>query len=153
MYSKEESKALRKDFWTSFGVYMKKYNKEFQQKIRWVNYDTKCKDIYFRLDASKKMAFFSIDLQHRDEGLRSIFYEQLTELKAVLTDSFTQELTWDPEFETPYGISARIYVELHNVSVFNKDNWREMFQFMEQNIVDAHNFWEDYGEIFKNLAE
>ena len=76
MYSKEESKSLRKEFWTSFGVYMKKYNKVYQGKINWVNYNTKCKDIYFRLDVNKKKASFSFDLQHRDSGLRELFYDK-----------------------------------------------------------------------------
>ncbi|MEN9002196.1 MAG: hypothetical protein ABF242_07785, partial [Flavobacteriales bacterium] len=36
MFSKEESKSLRKEFWTTFGVYMKKYNKVYHNKVRWV---------------------------------------------------------------------------------------------------------------------
>ena len=151
MYSKEETKSLRKEFWTSFGVYMKKYNKVYHGKIRWVNYNTKVKDIYFRLEATKKKAYFSFDLQHRDEGLRELFYEQFTELKAVITDSFTDELTWNPEYETPYGVSARIYTELEGVSIFNKNDWHSIFPFLERNIVAAHDFWEDFNEIFKAL--
>ena len=151
MYSKEESKSLKKEFWTSFGVYMKKYNKLYHNKIRWVNYKTSCKDIYFRLDADKKGAYFSIDLQHREESMRALFYEQFTELKAVITDEFKSELIWEEFYSTPYGDFSRIYCDLHSVSIFNKNNWQEMFQFLEQNIVNAHDFWEDFGEIFKNL--
>ena len=151
MYSKEESKSLKKEFWTTFGVYMKKYNKLYENKIRWVNYKTTCKDIYFRLDADKKKAYFSIDLQHRDESIRALFYEQFTELKAVITEEFKSKLTWEEECETYYGTFSRIQTEIPNVSIFNKNNWQEMFQFLEQNIVNAHDFWEDYGEIFKNL--
>lgn len=151
MYSKEEAKTLRKDFWTSFGVYMKKYNKVYHQKIRWVNYNTKCKDIYFRLEATKKKAYFSIDLQHRDESMRELFYEQFQELQMVIKDTFKYELTWLNDHESPFGNSSRIYTELENISVFNKNDWSEIFQFLEQNIIDAHTFWEDFGEIFKNL--
>ncbi len=151
MYSKDEAKSLRKEFWTTFGVYMKKYNKVYQAKVRWVNYNTKVKDIYFRLEVDKKKAFFSFDLQHKDDGLRELFYEQFTELKAVITDSFEDELTWEQQYETPYGINSRIYTELEGVSVFNKNDWATIFPFLERNIVSAHDFWEDFGEIFKNL--
>jgi len=151
MYSKEESKSLRKEFWTTFGIYMKKYNKVYQAKVRWVNYNTKVKDIYFRLEVDKKKATFSFDLQHRDEGLRELFYEQFEELKGVITDSFPSELTWDPDYETNYGISSKIHTELTGVSVFNKNDWATIFPFLEKNIVAAHDFWEDFGEIFKNL--
>lgn len=151
MYSKEEAKSLRKKFWTTFGVYMKKYNKVYGAKIRWVNYNTKVKDIYFRLEVTKHKASFSFDLQHKDEGLRELFYEQFTELKAVITDSFVDELTWEQENETPYGINSSIYTELEGVSVFNKNDWLTIFPFLERNIVAAHDFWADFGEIFKNL--
>lgn len=153
MYSKEESRSLRKEFWTSFGVYMKKYNKVYQGKINWVNYNTKCKDIYFRLDVTKKKASFSFDLQHRDNGMRELFYEQFTELRAVINDSFEDELTWIPEFETEYGVSARIYTELENVSVFNKNDWHDVFPFLEKNIVAAHDFWNEFSDIFTNLED
>lgn len=151
MYSKEESRSLRREFWTSFGVYMKKYNKVYQGKINWVNYKTKCKDIYFRLDVTKKKASFSFDLQHRDTGMRELFYEQFTELKAVINDSFENKLTWDPEFETEHGTSSRIYAELENVSVFNKNDWHDVFPFLEKNIVSAHEFWNEFSDIFTNL--
>ncbi len=153
MYSKEESRALRKEFWTSFGVYMKKYNKVYQGKINWVNYNTKCKDIYFRLDVTKKKASFSFDLQHRDSGMRELFYEQFTELRGLINDSFDSVMTWDPEFETEFGTSARIYTELENVSVFNKNDWHDVFPFLEQNIVAAHDFWNEFSDIFKNLED
>ncbi|MEN8957704.1 MAG: DUF4268 domain-containing protein [Flavobacteriales bacterium] len=153
MFSKEESKSLRKEFWTTFGVYMKKYNKVYHNKVRWVNYNTKCKDIYLRLDVDKKKALFSIDIQHKDEGMRGIFFEQFQELRAVITESFPQELIWEPDYFNEFGELSRIYVELPNVSVFNKNTWQETFQFMEKNIVAGHDFWEDFGEIFLNLAE
>ena len=153
MYSKEESRSLRREFWTSFGVYMKKYNKVYQGKINWVNYKTKCKDIYFRLDVTKKKASFSFDLQHRDTGMRELFYEQFTELKAVINDSFENELTWVSEFETEHGTSSRIYTELENVSVFNKNDWHDVFPFLEKNIVSAHEFWNEFSDIFTNLED
>ena len=153
MYSKEESRSLRREFWTSFGVYMKKYNKVYQGKINWVNYNTKCKDIYFRLDVTKKKASFTFDLQHRDTGMRELFYEQFTELKAVINDSFENELTWVSEFETEYGTSSRIYAELENVSVFNKNDWHDVFPFLEKNIVSAHEFWNEFSDIFTNLED
>ena len=151
MYSKEEAKSLRKEFWTAFGVYMKKYNKVYGAKIRWVNYNTKVKDIYFRLDVTKSLAYFSFDLQHKDEGLRELFYEQFIELRGVINSSFEYELTWKPVFESEFGSVARIYTELEGVSIFNKNDWGIIFSFLEKNIVAAHDFWEEFGEIFKNL--
>jgi hypothetical protein len=85
--------------------------------------------------------------------MRAIFYEQFQELKAVITESFEYKLTWEPLYANEFGELSRIYVELPNVSVFNKNTWQESFQFMEKNIVSGHDFWEDFGEIFLNLAD
>jgi hypothetical protein len=85
--------------------------------------------------------------------MRALFYEQFEELKSVITDSFEHNLTWEPNYDTDYGDVSRIYVELPNISIFNKDTWQEIFQFLEKNIVSAHDFWDDFGEIFKTLED
>ena len=92
MYSKEETKKLKRDFWTSFGVYMKKHNVRLGKKINWVNYNTKIKDIYFRLNVTNKKATFYIEIQHKDLDIREIYYEQFTELKKVLESNFNPHL-------------------------------------------------------------
>ena len=153
MFSKEEARKLKTEFWTSFGFYMKKHRNHRNEKINWVNYKTKCKDIYFRLDVDNKKANFSIDIQQNDEGIRTLFYEQFTELKTVLNSSFEYELEWDLEYYTEHGVISRIGCELKGISVNNKNTWKEIFLFMERNILDAHNFCEDFGEIFIALEE
>jgi len=151
MFTKEEKKAIKTEFWTSFGVYMRKHNKEFG-RVHWVNYKTKIKDLYFRLDLTSKKATFSIDLQHVDDGIRELFYEQFTELKVVLHDAVGEELIWDEivfnEFEKPV---SKIHVELENVNIYNKNDWQEVFGFFEKRIVGLHRFWLDFNEIFIQL--
>lgn len=151
MFTKEEKKAIKTEFWTSFGVFMRKHNKEFG-KVHWVNYKTKIKDLYFRLEFTPEKACFSIDLQHVDDGIREIFYEQFTELKVLLHDAIGEELIWEEvvfnEFEKPI---ARIYIEKTNVNLYNKNDWQEVFLFFEKRIVGLHRFWMDFKEIFLQL--
>jgi len=153
MFSKEEAKRLKTEFWTSFGLYMKKHKNSNNEKINWVNYKTKVKDVYFRLSVDNKKVNFSIDIQHNDEGMRQLFYEQFTELKAVITSTFQYELEWDEQFYTEFGLISKIGCELKGISVNNKNTWKEIFLFMEQNMLDAHEFWENFGEIFISLND
>ena len=153
MFSKEEAKRLKTEFWTSFGLYMKKHKNQNNEKINWVNYKTKVKDIYFRLNVDNKKASFSIDIQQNDIGIRQLFYEQFTELKVIITNSFQHELEWDEEYYTEFGLTSKIGCELKGISVNNKNTWKEIFQFMEQNMLDAHSFWSDFGEVFVALEE
>lgn len=152
MYSKEETKRLKRDFWTSFGLYMKKYNGILGKKINWVNYNTKIKDVYFRLNVTNQKASFSIEIQHKDLDIREIYYEQFLELKVVLESNFDQPLIWDSLTTNDFDlIVSKIGIEKHGVNIFDKDTWKESFIFLEKNIVAAHHFWEDFVEIFKQL--
>ena len=54
MFSKEESRILRQEFWTSFG-------KSFPRK--WILYDTKLKGLNFKFHFDTKSAFVVLDLE------------------------------------------------------------------------------------------
>jgi len=153
VYRKEEKRLIKTEFWIAFGVYMKKHNKEFG-RVKWVNYKSHVKDIYFRLDFTEKKASFSIELQHRDDEIRELFYDQFKELKTMLTSSVEDDLVWEPlvfnKFDNPI---SRISCELPKVRLYNKDNWSEVFQFFESNMVGLHRFWTNFGLIFKQLED
>ena len=151
MFTKEEKKAFKTDFWTSFGIYMRKHNREFG-KVHWVNYKTNIKDLYFRLDFDSKKAVFAIDLQHTDDGIRDLFYEQFTELKVVLTDAIGEGLIWEKVmFNQHQKPISRLYIELDNVNLYKKEDWQQVFEFFEKRIVGLHRFWVDFNEIFIQL--
>lgn len=153
MYTKDEKRNFKIEFWNTFGVLMKKHNREFG-RVKWVNYKSNVKDVYFRLDFTEKKATFSIELQHRDDDIRALFYEQFLELKKVLTDSVKDELVWESlvfnDFDYP---TSRISSELLDVKLYNKDTWSAVFQFFESNMVGLHRFWTDFGMIFKQLED
>lgn len=154
MYSKEEVKLLKTEFWTSFGKFMKKYNTKYVNKVNWVNYNTKVKDVYFRLGIDKKKATFAFEIQHKDAGIRKLFYEQFTELKNLITESFELELYWEEETYNELGFEiSRISCFIENVNIYNKDTWKDIFEFFEKNLISAHEFWLDFHEIFKQLED
>lgn len=154
MFSKEEAKELTTLFWTSFGKYMQKHKPTFAKHVKWVNYKTGVKDIYFRLHADKKTASIAIELQHQDESIRKLYFEQFTELKTVFTAT-AGEWIWEEEYFGFKGNEiSRIYLD-HDIkfNIFIKDTWGECFQFFEKHIVNLDEFWCDFNEIFKNLSD
>lgn len=153
MYSKEEAQQQRKEFWTSFGLYMKKHHSLFGPKVRWINYRTGIRDLFFRVDATSKEVYFSIDIQHKDEGIRELFYEQFTELKVVMEEALPGTLEWCPNFhlDSIDKSICRIIERKENVSIYNKNDWKEMFEFMEGKLVAMDAFWFDFKDIFIQL--
>ncbi|MCC7331824.1 MAG: DUF4268 domain-containing protein [Flavobacteriales bacterium] len=150
MYSKEETRLVKHEFWNSFSVMMRKYSSKYGT-VNWSNYKTKIKDLYFRLDFTENYATFSIELQH-PESIRGLFYEQFIELKVLLEKSLEEKLIWEEEHVNVYkNTISRIYICLPHVSIYNKEDWQKTQNFLEKKITQMHIFWLDYRELFKNL--
>ena len=102
MFSKEESAALRQEFWTSFG-------KSFPR--RWLLYNTKIKGVNFKFVANRKNAMICLDIEHSDEIANEILYDQILSLKTILIQDYLPEVIFDSSFELENGkIIRRIYI-------------------------------------------
>jgi hypothetical protein len=155
MFSKAEKSEHRKTFWTAFGRFMNKHRSAEGRKMKWMNYRTGVKDVYFRLEADHKTAKICIDIQHSDDGIRALFYEQFGELKRILHDTIGKELIWLPEYVHETGKkSSRIYAEIDaDVNIYQREHWPAMFEFFEQYIVPMDEFWNEFKDIFIELQK
>lgn len=78
MFSKKEAQLLTSQFWTAFG-------KSFPRK--WILYDTKIKDFSFKFSADSKSAQVSLDLEMKDEVLRSVYLDKIKSLENFLIEN------------------------------------------------------------------
>lgn len=141
MFSKEESRKLREDFWISFG-------KSFPRK--WVLYDTKIKGFSFKFHFDTNSAFVTLDLEDDLEN-RINYWEKLQSLKSILKDEYLQEVIFEEEFILENGKDiSRIYVELHQkVSIHNKNTWRDVMEFFNEKMGLFEAFFEEYRDILE----
>ncbi len=152
MYKREESARLREEFWTAFGRYMTPVPSSEGMKINWINYRTTIKDVYFRMQVDKLSAVISISLEHPDENLRALYFQQFEELKTLLQSAVEEEWEWQPTAHVNSGKQiSRIYKELPGCSVFNKDHWPELISFFKPRIIALDRFWEDARYSFETL--
>ncbi|MGJ8759363.1 MULTISPECIES: DUF4268 domain-containing protein [unclassified Polaribacter] len=143
MFSKEESALLRKDFWTSFG-------KSFPRK--WLLYNTKIKGFSFKFVAERKQAMVCLDIEHPDELVNLLYYDQMLSLKTLL-ETELPEVIFNDEFELESGkIIHRIYVPFEGkFSVYNKNSWRDCFEFYMETMPKFELFFYEYEDIIKNI--
>lgn len=154
MFSKEEAKQLRVDFWTAFGVYMRQHVSLIGPKQKWVNYNTGVKGVFFRLEADAKAVRVAISLEHDDPGIRALFYAQFEEMRRYLDTETGLDWTWEDDLVNTEGKHiARIQREQLGLSLYNRNDWREMFAFLEASIVPLDSVWADCNEVFKDLAD
>ena len=138
MFSKEDSRKLREEFWIAFG-------KSFPNK--WILYKTKIKGLSFKFHFDLRMAMVSIDID-TDFEQRIKVWEKLVALKSILLDEYLPEAVYEDFFllDNKKEIS-RIYVELKNVSIHNKNTWRETMEFLNQSMLQIEIFFEEYKHV------
>ena len=142
MFSKEESRLLRQEFWTSFG-------KSFPRK--WILYNTKIKGLSFKFYFDTKKAFVSLDLEDHLEN-RINCWEKLVSVKTILIDDYLPEAIFEEEFYLDNGKEiSRISVPLNqNVSIHNKATWQDTMVFFNAKMSLFEDFFETYKEIIKS---
>ncbi len=152
MFTKQEASRIKQDFWTTFGKYMSPILSAEGMKVNWMNYHTSLKDVYFRMDTGQKSASISISMEHNDQEIQELYFQQFLELKSLLNDILQEEWEWQLQLKTNEGkIISRVYKEISGVSVFNSDHWPTLISFFKPRIIALDSFWEDAKYSFESL--
>lgn len=141
MFSKEESRLLREEFWTSFG-------KSFPRK--WVLYNTKLKGLSFKFHFDNKTALIALDLEDDLEN-RINFWEKLVALKSILLDEYLPDAIYHEEYvlDNKKEISRILVTLNHKVSIHNKNTWRDVMEFFNANMSLFEAFFEEYKDVIE----
>jgi len=140
MFSKEESKLIRQEFWTSFG-------KSFPRK--WILYNTKIRNVSFKFYFDTKKAIVTLDIEGDLEN-RIKYFEKIIALKNILIDDYFPNLI----FEDIYFLDnekeiSRIYLQKDGVCIHNKNTWQEAMEFLNVNMIKFEDFFDEYKDILK----
>ena len=143
MYSKAESQRLKQEFWIAFA---EKYPR------KWILYDTKIKDFSFKFFVDNKKAQVSIDIEHRSNEKRMLYFEKLESLKTILEEEFIQDLVFEQNYVLENGKTiSRVWVEKLGVGFSNKNNWDAIFDFFNDKMQAIEIFYFEYGEYIQDL--
>ena len=151
MFSKVEASQLRTAFWTAFGQYMVPVKGTEDEKVNWINYKTGEKDIFFRMRAEAGETLISIELTHKDDGLRQIYFEQFIGIKNLLHEATGEEWTWQPDVTLDGKKVSRIYKRLPNATIFKKEDWPQIISFFKQRMMALDVFWSSARYSFELL--
>jgi len=142
MFSKEEAKKLRQDFWISFG-------KSFPTK--WIRYDTKIKGLSLKFHFDKSKAMVSIDIETKDLEKRILLWEKVIALKSLLVDDYSSDIIFEEYVYLQNNIDiSRISIQLENVSIHNKNTWQETMVFLNNNMKILESIFRDFQDVFSS---
>lgn len=153
MYSKEEHKQMKLEFWNEFKTHMQKIRSSNGRRINWINYPSEIKDLYIRVDADGKGTRLRFDIQSKDAGVRAILWEQLQELKVVMEQEMGTEGKWiENAFNAHVSSYNSIVWERNDLNFFHKEDHPEIMLYLQDRLVHFDLFYQEFKDILINLA-
>ena len=143
MYSKEEALRIKKEFWIAFAeAYPRK----------WLLYDTKIKDFTFKFYIDNKKAAILLEIEPKDNGKRTIYYEKMKSLQAIILEDYLPQAIFEKNYHLENGkIVSRVWVTLEHVSVNNRATWEAIFNFFAEQMDAFERFFHEYQDYLSDM--
>lgn len=137
MYSREEAKKLRLEFWEQFGRRCEAHPLLRHKRKKWMLHRTKIKGVVLRFEAGRENAMVMLELNHKNENKRLKAFEILERYKPILEDGFDEGLIWEfyHQREDSGQEVCRIFTTLESVDLHRQNQWPDIFNFFIENMV------------------
>jgi hypothetical protein len=133
---------------------MSKVKSSNGRKMNWVSYPSDVKNIYIRLMVDSKGARLCLDIQPKDEGIREIVWEQMTELKKVMESTMQHETIWIERMSAENGrFFSRIMWEQKGLNYYHDEDKPQIFEFLKNRLIEFDEFYQEFKEILINLMD
>jgi len=136
MYSREEAKKLRKDFWILFGKRCEIVPELQYRKKKWMLYDTKISGVDLKFDIDRFEAWVMIEVNAKDEDRRLEIFETLQKYRIILEEGFENGLEWELCYTRELGEEVcRIYVMQDGFDIHRQNQWPDIYNFFIENML------------------
>lgn len=153
MLTKAEIKEKNTIFWSDFKAYMSKIKSTNGKKISWLAYPTEIKFIYLRLSVNKQEVSMNFDIQHKDSAIRSVFWEQMGELKKVFNEHIGEDSIWMEHCSNEtLSDFCRIQYKTNEFNYLKEENWPSIFEFLKSKLIGFDAFYQEYKDLLLFLA-
>ena len=141
MFTKNEAKLLRQEFWTSFG-------KSFPRE--WILYNTNVKGLSFKFHFDTQTAYVALCID-MEPTKQQTYWNQILSLKSILEKDFLPQAKFEECFQVSDAkILSAVYVSIDSkVSVHNKSTWRSTMEFFNKTMIKFEAFYTEYENTIK----
>lgn len=149
MYTKEEKREIRIEFWDGFKRYSKKKGRKMTS---WVLKGTQMREAQLKFDLNENGAFVMLQIDSKFDSKRFSVYEKFEKYKTVINETCGDDLLWDKDyFMDGFKEVSLIYFHKSEASVFNKDEWNTYFEFLFSKMSMLEEAFLDVKEVVQNL--
>jgi hypothetical protein len=144
MYTQEEARQIRKEFWDTFAKRCEIVPELKHRKKKWVLYDTKISGIDLKFEVDRNEALVILEINNRQENRRLQIFEILEKYKRLLEEGFDDGLIWDFCVIRESGQEVcRIYEKMPHADIHRQSQWPNIFNFLIENMLKLEaNFME-----------
>lgn len=153
MYSREEVKILKRNFWTGFDAFCAELPRFKYRKRKWILYNTKIKGVELKFDAARDGAYVIFELNHPKTSKRLEMFELMKKYKVVV-DQFFADAVWQEQFEKPCGtMVSRIYRHLGGLDIHRQEQWPEFYPFLSREMCHCERMFKEMRELLQDCVE
>jgi len=150
MYSKEELKQLKKEFWEGFGVYCTLVPALKRRKSKFMLYNTKMKGVELKFDATRAGASVILEINLSNPKQRLEKYNQFELYKSTMEKQFPKGLIWNSAYIRECGTEvSRIYTEKNEIDLHRRIQWMEFYKFMTEEMLKLERAFKVVKEVME----
>ncbi len=127
MYTKEEKREIRIQFWDRFKQYTNQHGRKMSS---WVLRNTQIRGVQLKFDLNDSGAFVMLQISNKRESQRHDIYNRFLKYSVVINDICGDKLIWNKDYSAPdFTMVSAIYFQLEKASILKKEEWKIYYKF------------------------
>lgn len=152
MYTREEMKVLKRDFWSGFDEFCAQLPRFKYRKKKWILYNTKIKGVEMKFDANREGAFVIMEFNHPRETKRKKMMETMAKFRSIVDKHFPDSV-WEDSYQKPCGkFVSRIYKQKPGIDLHRRSDWPEFYPFLSKEMSFLEKVFRDLRDFLEEDA-
>jgi len=150
MYSAEEAKRIRNEFWEGFRNYTNQRRKRQGVSGKWMLTRTGINALNLRFHIDQQQAQVGIDLETSNMDKRLELFEKLESTKKILHNVMSEPMIWEVDYLRENGKSvSRIYLKMDDVNIYDTGTWKRVYRFFFEKMDALESYYRDYQDFLR----
>lgn len=147
MYTREEKRNMRVDFWESYKEYSKLHGRKM---MSWILKRTAISECQLKFDIREGEAFVMIQIDHKTDERRIEVYNKFKKYRPLIDKTCGDDIVWEENYLTEeFKNISNIYYKLEGVNIYKKEKWDEVFDFFFAKMTILEEAYEDVIDAVK----
>lgn len=151
---RQKSEVYRNEFWHLFLPKFNEVSELFRGRSldldfynHWVSAGAKITSVVYVFWVTSDHVGVALEIGSTDKEYNKKVYDFLNQYEDDINEKFGGELSWERNSDKKI---SRIAARLYDVSIFNKDDWDKMMDFLKNNMLNLEKSLKDYIELYKH---